>query len=78
VALVLTGIVGGVMAIGWAVTGGFLGELFTGTGDLLFGWKKRERRAEEEHTLSNPRARKMPYAPAIAIGTLMSFFAFAG
>jgi hypothetical protein len=25
--------------------------------------------------LANPLARKMPYAPAIAIGTLMSFFA---
>jgi hypothetical protein len=24
--------------------------------------------------LSNPRKRKMPYAPAIAIGTLFSFF----
>lgn len=78
VALVLTGIAGGVMAIGWAIMGGFIGELFTGTGDLLFVWKKREKRAEREHTLSNPRARKMPYAPAIAIGTLMSFFAFAG
>ena len=28
-----------------------------------------------ELVLSNPLARKMPYAPAIAIGTLMSFFA---
>jgi len=25
--------------------------------------------------LSNPRRRKIPYAPAIAIGTLISFFA---
>jgi prepilin peptidase CpaA len=75
VALVLTGIVGGVMAILWAVSGGFLGELFTGTGDLLFGWKKRGMRGDPELTLANPGARKMPYAPAIAIGTLMSFFA---
>jgi prepilin peptidase CpaA len=78
VALVLTGIVGGVMAIGWAVLGGFVGELFSGTGDLMFGWRKREGRAEQKHTLSNPGARKMPYAPAIALGTLVSFFAFAG
>ena len=74
-ALVLTGIVGGIMALGWAVAGGFLGELFKGTGDLIFGWRKRGMRANPELTLSNPRARKMPYAPAIAIGTLISFFA---
>jgi prepilin peptidase CpaA len=75
VALVLTGIIGGVMAVLWAAMGGFLGELFAGTGDLVFGWKKRGMRIDPEQTLANPRARKMPYAPAIAIGTLMSFFA---
>jgi prepilin peptidase CpaA len=69
-ALVLTGIVGGIMAVGWALAGGFLGELFTGTSDFLFGGKRNP-----ELTLSNPKARKMPYAPAIAIGTLISFFA---
>jgi len=74
-ALVITGMVGGLLAIGWAAVGGFLGELFTGTGDLLFGWRKRGMRGNPELTLSNPRARKMPYAPAIAIGTLISFFA---
>ncbi len=74
-ALVITGMVGGIMAIGWAAVGGFLGELFTGTGDLLLGWKKRGLRGNPELTLSNPKARKMPYAPAIALGTLMSFFA---
>jgi prepilin peptidase CpaA len=75
VALVITGIVGGIMAIGWAAIGGFLGELFTGAGDLVFGWRKRRMSGEPEMNLSNPRAKKMPYAPAIAIGTLMSFFA---
>jgi prepilin peptidase CpaA len=74
-ALVLTGIIGGIMAVGWAVMGGFVGELFTGTSDFLFGWKKRGMKGNPELTLSNPLARKMPYAPAIAIGTLMSFFA---
>lgn len=73
-ALVMTGIVGGIMAIGWAAIGGFLGELFTGTGNLLFGWGKRGMRADTQLTLSNPKAHKMPYAPAIAIGALMSFF----
>lgn len=74
-ALVLTGIVGGIMALIWALAGGFAGELFTGTGDVLFGWKKRGMKGNPELTLSNPKARKMPYAPAIAIGTLISFFA---
>ena len=74
-AMVITGIVGGIMAVGWAAVGGFLGELFTGSSDLLFGWRKRAMQGDSELTLASPRARKMPYAPAIAIGTLMSFFA---
>jgi prepilin peptidase CpaA len=74
VALVLTGIVGGIMAICWAVAGGFLGELFKNTGDLVFGMKDRGLRPHPELVLDHPTARKMPYAPAIAIGTLVSFF----
>lgn len=74
VALVVTGIAGGVMALVWAACGGFLGSLFKGTGDLLFGLKDRGLRPHPELVLSNPLTRKMPYAPAIAIGTLISFF----
>ena len=74
-ALVLTSMAGGLMALCWAAAGGFLGELFQGTGDLLFGFGKRGLRPDPRHTLSNPSARKMPYAPAIAIGTIVSFFA---
>jgi prepilin peptidase CpaA len=73
-ALVLTGLVGGVMALCWAVYGGFLRELFKGSGDLIFGMKKRGLHPHPELILANPLARKMPYAPAIAIGTLISFF----
>jgi prepilin peptidase CpaA len=73
-ALVLTGIVGGIMAIAWAAWSGFLGELFKGTGDLLAGVKKSGLRPHPELLLDNPLTRKMPYAPAIAIGTLASFF----
>ncbi len=73
-ALVVTGIAGGVMALGWAIAGGFLGDLFKGTGDLIFGFKERGLRPHPELVLDNPLARKMPYAPAIAIGTLVSFF----
>jgi len=74
IALVLTGIVGGIMALVWAICGGFLGELFSGAGDLVFGLKKRGLRPHPELVLDNPLTRKMPYAPAIAIGTLVSFF----
>jgi len=73
-ALLVTGIAGGIMAVCWAAAGGFLGELFLGTGDLIFGFKKRGLRPHPELVLSNPLTRKMPYAPAIAIGTLVSFF----
>jgi prepilin peptidase CpaA len=69
-ALVMTGLVGGLMALVLAAWGGFLKELFQHTGDLVFGAKERG-----EAVLSNPLRHKMPYAPAIAIGTLFSFFA---
>jgi prepilin peptidase CpaA len=74
VAMVLTGVVGGIMAICWAIAGGFVGDLFTGTGDIIVGLKDRGLRPHPELVLTNPAARKMPYAPAIAIGTLISFF----
>lgn len=71
IALVMTGLAGGLMALGWAVWGGFLKELFQHTGELAFG-SEQER---GEAVLTNPKRRKMPYAPAIAIGTLISFLA---
>lgn len=73
-ALVLTGIAGGIMAIGWSIFGGFLGELLQGTSDLFFGVAKRGLQPDPALTINNPQKRKMPYAPAIAIGTLISFF----
>jgi prepilin peptidase CpaA len=73
-ALVMTGIAGGLIALCWAAVGGFMGELFSGTGELLFGLKKRGLRPHPDLVLDNPLTRKMPYAPAIAIGTLFSFF----
>ncbi len=73
VALVGTGLVGGVMALCWAVFGGFLFETLRSTVKLLFGFQKRGLRPHESLVLANPLARKMPYAPAIAVGTLCSF-----
>jgi len=74
-ALVLTGVAGGIMALCWAAAGGFLGELFRGTGNLIFSFGKRGWKPDPELNISNPMTRKMPYAPAIAIGTLVAFFA---
>ena len=74
VALVITGIAGGIMAVCWAIGGGFLGDLFSGAGELVFGLKDRGLRPHPELVLDNPLTRKMPYAPAIAVGTLVSFF----
>ena len=74
VAIVLTGFAGGVMAFCWALWGGFFSELVTGAGDIFFGLKRRKLGPHPDLILSNPRTRKMPYAPAIAIGTLISFF----
>jgi prepilin peptidase CpaA len=74
-ALVMTGFAGGVMALGWAVCGGFLRESLDGAGDLIFGMRKRGLRPHSTLVLANASARKMPYAPAIAVGTILSFLA---
>lgn len=73
--LVFMGLAGGLMAFAWALWGGFLGESMSGTADLIFGLRKRGLRPHTTLVLSNPTARKMPYAPAIAVGAILSFFA---
>jgi len=70
ISLIFTGLAGGAMALAWALIGGFVRDLFLHTGDILFGSKERG-----EVVLSNPLRRKLPYAPAIAVGTLISFIA---
>ena len=75
IALVVAGVAGGIMVLCWAAFGGFLKELFNGASDLAFSWRGRGGVSDPEMALSNPKRRKMPYAPAIAIGTLFSFFA---
>lgn len=74
-ALVLTSMAGGIMVLGWAIARGFVGELFVNAAGLLFGRSKRNQSSDEERPLANPLRRKIPYAPAIAIGTMVSFFA---
>lgn len=74
VALVLTGIAGGILALAWAACAGFLGDLFRSIGRLVLRLCGRPSDPDSHLTLNNPLTRRMPYAPAIAIGTLMSFF----
>jgi len=45
-----------------------------GSSDLVSGFWTRGIRPHPRLVLDNPSARTMPYAPAIAIGTIFSFF----
>ena len=73
-ALVLTGLAGGVFALAWALSGNFMGEMVRNSCSLFGHFFRRGIVPHPELVLGNPKARRMPYAPAIAIGTLISFF----
>ncbi len=72
-ALVFTGLAGGAIAICWAVGGGFFGQALGGVGALVSGFARKGLKPHETLVLANPMTRRMPYAPAIAIGTIFSF-----
>ncbi len=55
-ALVITGMVGGVMALCWAAFGGFLKELFTGASNLVFSWKGKRRRSRSRDGVEQSQA----------------------
>jgi prepilin peptidase CpaA len=74
-AFIVTGIVGGVFATLYALWRGSLGRCLDGTSDLLAQFASFRIRPHEQITLGNSDALSIPYAPAIAIGTLFSFFA---
>jgi prepilin peptidase CpaA len=74
-ALVATGLAGGALALIWAARHGSLRESLEGSGDLVWGIRKRGFHPHPNLVLDNPSARAMPYAPAIAIGTIFSFLA---
>jgi prepilin peptidase CpaA len=76
IALVITGLAGGVMALIWASCSGTLQASLDGASDLICGAWGRGFQPHAKLVLDNPLARKMPYAPAIAVGTIVSFFAF--
>ena len=73
IALVATGIVGGFMALLWAAWHRSIRECLDGTGELLSSWRTGLR-PHATIVLENPAKLKMPYAPAIALGTIFSFF----
>ena len=75
VALVMTSIAGGIMILCWIAYRKFLRGMLLGAGDLVFGERRSGKDGETESSLADLLKRKMPYAPAIAIGTFMSFFA---
>jgi prepilin peptidase CpaA len=60
IASVVTAMAGGIMVLCWAAFGGFLKELFTGAGDLAFGWKERGLQCDPDMIVTNPLKRKMP------------------
>jgi prepilin peptidase CpaA len=72
-ALLLTGMAGAAFALCWAIIGGFLGKTLLGVGSLATGFITKGFKPHETLVLTNPLARRMPYAPAIAVGTLLSF-----
>src|SRR3954451_12081348 len=74
-ALVMMGLAGGVIALGWAIAAGFLRESLEGAGNLVFGWARRGQGLHQSVTLDTPGARSIPYAPAIAVGAIFSFWA---
>jgi prepilin peptidase CpaA len=71
----VTGLAGGVLALIWAACRGSLRESLDGSSDLIARFRTDGIHPHPGFTLDSPSARTMPYAPAIAIGTIFSFFA---
>ena len=75
-ALVMTFIAGALIGIVWALLRGSLSTSLTSTGNLLAGFTKTGIRPHDTIVLENPNRLKIPFAPAIAFGTLFSFLTF--
>jgi prepilin peptidase CpaA len=71
-ALLFTSLAGGILALGWIAYLKIFRGLMRGAGDLIFG-RKSEMQDNQENSVAHLLKRSMPYAPAIAIGTFMSF-----
>jgi len=75
-ALVITFIAGAAIGLVWAMCTRSLSRSLASTGDLLAGFAKSGIRPHETVVLEKSGGLKIPYAPAIAIGTLFSFLAY--
>jgi len=73
-ALVVTAIAGGVMALFASALKGSGATAFDGAAALLCGFRERGFRPNPAFALDNSHGQKIPYAPAIAIGAIFSFF----
>jgi prepilin peptidase CpaA len=73
-AAIFTALAGGVLATGWALWHGSLGASLDSAGDLLAPWRPRQPGSSGKVRQATA-ATAIPYVPAIAIGTLLSFLA---
>jgi prepilin peptidase CpaA len=73
IALIFTGMVGGLMAVCWSIYAGFFRDMLVSTCDLISFRELFGKHSDRKPTLDGHNSRKIPYAPAIAIGTMMSF-----
>jgi len=75
-AFVITAIAGGILAVGYSLWQGRLGQCLDNTGDLLSRLNRPRAASAGEIRLADGGKLSIPYAPAIAVGTLFSFFAY--
>lgn len=73
-AFIVTGIVGGVIAACYALRDRSFGRCLDNTGELLVSVAKGRPWPHADIRDGSSRPLSIPYAPAIAIGTLFSFF----
>ncbi len=74
-ALVFTGLAGGVMVLLSSAIRGQMTDLFRETSTLLFASRERRTLNHLAAAQGNRSSGTIPYGPAIAVGTLISFFA---
>ena len=74
-AFVMAGMIGGAVAVFYALWRGCLGSSMDSTAELLAHFAKGRLRAHERIQLGAAKSISIPYAPVIAAGALLSFFA---
>jgi len=75
-ALFFTSLAGGMLVLGWIAYLKIFKPLAQGAGDLILGRKKRALQDDSGNSIASLLKRSVPYAPAIAVGTFVSFFSF--